>query len=242
MKEISIVEMKSILGMGYITKPRFIKPVDVSFLIPTNRLASERGMIEQCVQSIKNNSLDFNIEILMFSEEEVKINGVTWIKEEGRRGPIFGFNRMAKLSKGKYLACLTDDVRMTSNISHSINFLKTLNFDYEICGFNAGGKCPMPKELRGHKIKYQDSMIRFPFMSRKCFNKMENHIFHPDLFYHAGDIWLTYFLASKGQRTIEGGSSITHIKHLKDPTFEVGDCDITAELMAKFPEPEKYIV
>jgi hypothetical protein len=221
------------------TKPRWIES-EVSFLLSTNRFLEEPLMIEQCIQSMKDYSNDLKIEILVFSQHEIKIEGVTWVKENGRQGPIYGFNHLAKMARGKFLAVMTDDIQLTSDISHSIDFLENSDFEYKVCGLVIGGFCRIPTH-QGSKYS-NNNMVRFPFMSKECFKKLENHIFHPDLFYHAGDIWLSYFLSTKGNPTVESGTSISQIKRLKDASFEASDCNKTSEFMKNFPEPTRYIV
>lgn len=223
----------------YVTRPKFIKQVDVSFLIPTNRYAVDPDMIKTCVQSIKDQSVGLTIEILMFSQDEIDIEGVTWVKEEGRQGPVFGFNHLARLAKGDYLAPFTDDMMYTSHIQNSIDFLNNSDFEYGVCGLSVGGSCKIPTNNPRYS---HNTMIRFIFMNRECFKKLENYIFHPDLFYHGGDIWLSYFLATKGSPAVEGGSTITTIKPCKDSSFERGDCDKVGEFMTNFPDPKRYIV
>ena len=224
------------------TKPKFKTIPDVSFLIPTNRYSKHPDIVHTCIKSIKNASIGLNIEILVFSQDEIIIDGVTWIKENKRSGPLFGFNKLGKMASGKYLACLTDDVHMVDHISNSIEFIETkaVNWEYKVCGFNIGGSCsiPTPKEIQALSGY---SVVRFPFLTKDCFKKLSSNIFHPDLFYHAGDIWLSYFLAMNNNPTVEAGARIKQTKHLKDATFEKRDVEKTFELMKNFTNTKRYI-
>lgn len=224
------------------TKPKWVNIPDVSFLIPTNRYTTYPDMVNTCIQSIKNASNGLNIEILVFSQDEIIIEGTTWIKENGRQGPIFGFNKMGNMARGKYLACLTDDVHVVDDISHSIEFLKTkaANWEYQVCGLVIGGSCSIPVP-KGDQNLPGASLVRFPFLTKECFKRLNNHIFHPDLFYHAGDIWLSYFLHMNKNPTVETGTRIAQTKHLKDPTFEKQDVEKTFELMRNFNYSKRYV-
>ena len=55
--------------------------------------------------------------------------------------------------------------------------------------------------------------------------------FHPDLFYHAGDIWLGYFLHCNGEPSCEGPTSIVGIAPLKDSSYENEDCNTVYKLI-----------
>lgn len=219
--------------------------IDVSFLLPTNRYSSDREMVSKCIKSIRDCSDGLSIEILVYSQDEVVDKSVTWIAETVPSGPIYGFNYLATLSTGKYIACITDDQMFTSHISRSISLLDSMKTEYEICGFNVGGYCPIPRigDVLGDRPLEVDTpgvtTLRFPFMSRKCLEKL-GCVFHPSLYYHAGDIWLSYFLGKNHCQVVEDGTSISQIKYCKNSQYEVADCNKVHDLIVKNPEPRHY--
>lgn len=218
---------------------------DVSFLLPTNRYANDKQMVSKCIQSIRDCSDGLSIEILVYSKDEVVDKSATWIVESIPSGPIHGFNELAAVSTGKYIACITDDMMLTSHISRSITLLDSLKTEYEVCGFDVGGRCPLPRigDILGDRpLKVEMpavSMLRFPFMSRSCLDKL-GCVFHPSLYYHAGDIWLSYFLGQNQCPVVEGGASISQIKQCKNSQYEVADCNKVHDLIVKNPNPKVY--
>ena len=223
--------------------------MNVSFLLPTNRSRSHPEVISESIESINSLHVDLSYEILVYSEEAVRGDNVTWVREKGVTGPLPGFNFMAQeIAKGDYLVCITDDHAFTTPISLCIDLVESLDVfkdrSYKIIGLNPGGdyllqganQIPQRGDIFGDKPIDFDvpraSTLRFPVVRRDTLKeKLSNHIFHPDLFYHAGDIWLGYFLFCEGEPAFEGPSGIRQIAPLKDPSYEVKDCNVVHSLI-----------
>jgi len=223
--------------------------MDVSFLLPTNRSRSHPEVISESIESINSLHVDLSYEILVYSEDSVQGENVTWVEEHGRTGPLAGFNYMAsEVAKGDYLVCITDDHAFTTPISLCIDFVESLDVfkdrSYKIIGLNpsgdyvlqGGNTIPQRGDILGDKPIDFDvpraSTLRFPVVRRDTLKeKLSNHIFHPDLFYHAGDIWLGYFLFCEGEQAFEGPSGIRQIAPLKDPSYEGSDCNTVRALI-----------
>lgn len=218
--------------------------MDISFLLPTARAVTNPDVLAACIKSINVQHLDLDIEILVYSREEVKGENVKWIKEDGVRGPIYGFNNLAHwVAKADYMVCITDDHMMVNPATKTINHIEDNMKDRK---YKIGGLMPMSCRYcfmprRGQVLgdsPIQEEMppaalLRFPVLRRDTFNLLGEHIFHPDLFYHAGDIWLGYFLHVIGEPSAEGPTKIKGISNLKNSEHEVKDCKIVYSLIKK---------
>lgn len=232
--------------------------MDVSFLLPTNRANTHPEVLEECIQSINSIHTDVSYEILVYSEDLVEGENVKWVEEHGRTGPLAGFNYMAsEVAQGDYLVCITDDHAFTSSISLCIDVVEDSDIFgssqschrlkgryYKIIGLNPSGDglsrqlngIPQRGDILGDKPIDFDvpkaNTLRFPVVRRDTLEeKLSNHIFHPDLFYHAGDIWLGYFLFCEEEPPMEGPTGIRQIMPLKDPSYEVRDCNVVHSLI-----------
>lgn len=230
--------------------------MDVSFLLPTNRANTHAEVLQECIQSINSIHTDVSYEILVYSEDLVEGESVKWIEEHGRTGPIAGFNYMAsEVAQGDYVVCITDDHAFTSSVSLCIDVVEDpvignswgARFDersYKIIGLNPGGnyctqagnRIPQRGDILGDEpIDFdvpEANTLRFPVVRRDTLEeKLSSHIFHPDLFYHAGDIWLGYFLFCEGEQAFEGPTGIREIASLKDPSYEARDCNVVHSLI-----------
>jgi|TARA_R110000744_G_scaffold106260_2_gene202539 hypothetical protein len=218
--------------------------MDISFLLPTARAVTNPEVLAACIRGINVQHVDLNIEILVYSREEVKGDNVKWIKEDGVKGPIYGFNNLAHwIAKSDYMVCITDDHLMVNPATKTINHIEDNMKDrkYKIGGLMpmACPYCIMPSkgqilgDLPIEEVMPPAALLRFPVLRRDTFNLLGEHIFHPDLFYHAGDIWLGYFLHVMGEPSAEGPTKIKGISDLKNSEHEVNDCKIVYSLIKK---------
>lgn len=218
--------------------------MDISFLLPTARAETNPEVLKKCIEGINLQHASLNFEILAYSQEKVEGDNVKWIEEGDRKGPIHGFNNLARdVAKGDYLVCMTDDHLTVSSSEGSIENIEE-NFSdrkYKIGGLMPveAPFCIMPRQgqVLGDQVIQEHmpraSLLRFPIIRRDTLDLLGGYIFHPDLFYHAGDIWLGYFLHINGEPAVEGPSKIQRITELKNSQHEVSDCNIVYSLIKK---------
>jgi hypothetical protein len=217
----------------------------ISFLLPTNRINTHPNIVKNCINSIIENHLYEEIEILIFSEQELdyKYKNIKYIKEIGRQGPIYGFNKMVDESSGDVLICMTDDNIVLENCFNHIDTA----YQMGIVGLNRGGCNIIPQKgdkLGDIPLSVDVGLIRnirWPVITRRfLFDKLDGHIFHPELFYHAGDIYLSFFLDKIGIITNESFSRIDQPIGLKDASFENEDCNTVRTLIENFDINKGY--
>lgn len=218
----------------------------ISFLIPTNRIKTHPNVVNNCINSIINLHQNHDIEILIFTQEIFSHSNkcVKIIKEIGRQGPIYGFNKMAIEALGDIIVCMTDDNILLLNCYNYIDIIK----DVGISGLNNGGQNIIPQ--KGDKLGDQPlnveipyiQNIRWPVISKNfLLDKLNGFIFHPDLFYHAGDIYLSFYLHKIGVVATEHVAKITQPINLKDSTFENQDCNTVRSLIENFDINKHYL-
>ena len=141
------------------------------------------------------------------------------------------------------MACLTDDHLIMDSIKLCIDNIESTFEDrkYKIAGLRPPGSiCYMPQrgQRMGTGIIEEDlpiiPILRFPVVRKDTIELLGGCVFHPDLFYHAGDIWLGYYLYMKGEPSVEGPTRISQIRHLKNAEYEVSDCDIVYDLIKRY--------
>ncbi len=217
-----------------------MKNKKISFLLPTKRDPS--NFVNNVINNINSFKSSMSYEICVFSKEEVVGENVVWYKEEESKGPIYGFNYMAKNCQGEYLICIADDHILVNSFEHVINYLETDFKDkkFKITSLHSpGGFCGNPKkgDLCGDRnIEFECgyySLIRFPVLHYSTLDQLDGVIFNSQFYYHAGDIWLGYYMGINGQPGSDGPTHITDYNATKDSTFEVRDCNICRLLMEK---------
>jgi hypothetical protein len=170
----------------------------ISFLLPTNRIDTHTDVVFKSIHSIIDTHKNENFEILLFTQDSKKTNdlignnrNIKLIQENGRRGPIFGFNKMCRESQGDIIVCSTDENIILENCGKYIDEIN----DIGIAGLNPGSPNMIPRQgqILGDKILQKDVPpifnLRWPVISRKFLqDKLNGYIFHPSFFYHAGDI------------------------------------------------------
>jgi len=218
--------------------------IKISYLLPTNRQQTNPQILQQAISSINQQPTKYDYEILVYSEDEVVGDHVRWIKEDKRRGPIFGINLLArKYAGGDYLVVLTDDIYFLSSIDLCIDMVESPNFQYsrkyKICGLGCGGTCAIPaRNTRiGNVVSLQEDMptgiiLRWPIVHKDTMNTYLNgYIFHPRFYHAAADIWLGYYLAVVGEPAIEGPTQIRPINNLHNASWELQDSNTAHALI-----------
>jgi hypothetical protein len=214
--------------------------MDVSFLLPTAREISHPTMLDECIESIRKSAPGLDYEILVYSQNRVKGDRVAWIKEEVSKGPIHGFNLLASsYARGEYIVCITDDHLIEDPIELCLNYAENvfLNRKYKIVGLKPCGATPLiPKKGQTFGSSLMDQelpsipILRFPVIRQDALALL-GCVFNSGLFYHAGDIWLGYFLYMNGEPSFEGPTQVTPNLSLKNVDHEVADCDTVRGLI-----------
>lgn len=218
----------------------------LSFLLPTKRYNTNREVFNQCIKSIHKHHEGFNYEILVYSEDIVDRDDIIYVQEK-TFGPIAGFNYLSKIARGDYLICITDDHMFLNSVDPCIEALSRSTNKVKITGLTPGGPCYIPqfgdilgdKKLNTHVQKVQT--LRFPVIQRDSLRHLDYNIFHDSLIYHAGDIWLSFYLSEIGEEVKEGPTYIREIAPLKDSKYEVADCNKVRGMIEKFDRQLGYL-
>jgi hypothetical protein len=212
--------------------------IKVSYLIPTNR--DHVDFLYKTIESIEKFSSNVTYEILVYSEKKIELDNVLWVQEIGKKGPIHGFNEMIKLSQGEYIACLTDDHVLINSMDLTLNLLDSEknNNEMVVCSLNPGDYgCynPLKGQILGNEVIDIDipriPLIRFPVIHRKSLFLLDNVIFNPNLYYHAGDIWLGFYVGYKYGHSFDGPTQIRSHNPQKNSSHEVEDCNVVRKLI-----------
>jgi hypothetical protein len=181
-------------------------------------------------------------EIIVFSQEKVEGSNIIWVPEIDKKGPIYGFNKMCEISTGEYIVCLTDDHVLTNSIKLSLDDLDSKKFDSDmiISSLNPNdGGCfnPIRGQILGDSVIDQDipkyPLVRFPIVHRKSLSLLDGVIFNESLYYHAGDIWLGFYVGYKYAPSFDGPTQIKSHNPQKNESYEVQDCNRVRELIFK---------
>lgn len=227
---------------------------DIGFLIPTNR---GQEFIQKTLDNINSLNLEgLTYDICIYSQEEIKGDHVLWFKEENSMGPISGFNNIAHLTDHKYITILTDDciINEKNAIKSLVNYLQNTNKKIKIVGFGTIDRQMFYTPGLGQrigsllKIPYdlpRFPVARFPFIERETYNTyLNNHIFHPEFRYYAGDNWLGWWLGFMGEPYVEIPEATLshHTTHNKNFTYEIIDCNTAFTLLINFMAGNKDYV
>lgn len=210
----------------------------VSFLIPTKRNYDTH--IKHVINNINSFQSKMSYEICIYSKQEISGENVKWFCEDESRGPIYGFNYLANKCEGEYIICLTDDHILINSFESGVYDLEKnhRNDEYVITSLNPGGEdcCnPIKGQVLGDTIIGFECelfpLVRFPMMHKETFEKFGNVIFNESFYYHAGDIWLGYYLGKKGYKYHNSPISVGGNNPEKDSKYEVSDCNIARKLI-----------
>lgn len=212
----------------------------LSILVPTNRPFD--GYLNKLIYSILKFNPTYSYEICVFSNERIEGENVVWYEENGRQGPIYGFNHMVKDCKGEYIVCVTDDQEIHSSIDFIVDFMENNFGEYEefivsslSCG-DSGCFTPSLGELFGESlVEWQERypIIRFPIFHKKTIEKLGNVIFNESFFYHAADNWLGFFLGKNGYSFKNCPVEIRPHNQQTDNSYLKKDCEVARKLMSE---------
>lgn len=186
---------------------------EVSFIMNTNRNFQEYGA--KVIQSVYNLQDKFEYEILVYSKEDPKHEGVIWVKEEyDTGGSIYGYNLLANIAKGDYIITIVDDYTLSPNYYNMVRHLQSEHFDdkeYVIStpGITVLGSGNIGDEnIEGGNnsftgevlnINKETHILKFPAFRRDILPKMDNCMFHPDLIHHWGDNYASFHINQQGE-------------------------------------------
>tara|TARA_R110000744_G_scaffold260765_2_gene375669 strand:- start:374 stop:1057 length:684 start_codon:yes stop_codon:yes gene_type:complete len=189
---------------------------DVSFLIGS--ATRDRPPEQYVLKSIDNinkisESSDYSYEILVISEDEVKGENTTWIKEEEYSDGLVGaYNALVPHASGKYLVYAVDDCFFDDKFYTTIDLLESYVYNRRnlklLCvGSDNGLGSFMP---RGYP-KY--GVYRYPIVGRETVMKyFDGHLFHPWFKNHYADNWLGYWVTHMFDETmVEIWNTTIHI-------------------------------
>jgi len=189
---------------------------DVSFLIGS--ATRDRPPEQYVLKSIDNinkisEGSDYSYEILVISEDEVKGENTTWIKEEEYSDGLVGaYNALVPHASGKYLVYSVDDCFFDDKFYTTIDLLESYVYDRRqlklLCvGSDNGLGSFMP---RGYP-KY--GVYRYPIVGRETVMKyFDGHLFHPWFKNHYADNWLGYWVTHMFDETmVEVWNTTIHI-------------------------------
>ncbi len=222
--------------------------MELTIVIPTNREPSQ--YVQKVIENINSFPIRTTREIVVVSQEEVKGEGVRWIKEPSRLGPINCFNLAVDSSDSEYFIFMVDDHVFLNDPSHGVDFLRYQcgHRKFPIASLTPGFPCYNPIQgqvLGSSPIDFpvgRYPLCRFPIFHRSVLDKLGGKIFHPSLFYHAADILLGYYLGKMGEPSIDCNVFVRPHNPAKDPTFEVNDCEIVKSIIREYENgKESYL-
>jgi hypothetical protein len=219
--------------------------LDLTIIIPTNR--PHEKYVDKVIENINSIPTNYSYQISVCSEEEAKGENVKWIKEHGRQGPIAAFNFAAHECDSDYVCCLVDDHVFSSNFSAGVEFLesnyKQARFPIATLSYGPLNYNPVKGQLLGSSpIDFDVAaypLCKFPIFHKRALKELGGCIFHPDLFYHAGDILLGYYMGMNGEPCRNAPVGIQPRNPKKDSSYEVSDCEKVKSVIKKYVEGER---
>lgn len=215
--------------------------MDISFLLPTNR---EHKYAFKFIDTLNQIKTDYKYEILVCSPSQIMGENVVSLKDNIQEGPILAFNEMAKIARGNYFVCVVDDHIPVDN-GKFFDFVKFLESDFytdrkfRITSFYTNHlpqRIPILGEDWCGEIKEEHNnrkhiTVRFPIVSKETYlSSLKEHIFHPRFKYHAGDLWLGFFMGEEEFPCIECPSQIYQYIGLNNYKYRDRDCKLYHEL------------
>lgn len=219
--------------------------LDLTIIIPTNR--PHEKYVRNVINNINSIPARHSYQIAVCSQEEISGDNVKWYKENGQQGPISAFNHISSECGTDYVCLLVDDHIFNSNFSNGVEFIEG---HYEKTRFPiASLSCgpvnynPVKGQLLGSSPIDFDvgayPLCKFPIFHRRALKELGGHIFHPDLFYHAGDILLGYYMGMNNEPCRNAPVGIKPYNPKKDSSHEVKDCETVKQIIKKYVEGER---
>lgn len=221
--------------------------MDINFLIPTK--GEQPELLKQCIESInyfgQTSKYSYNINIAC--PKEVQGLKVVWHEDKALKGPLYAFNYLANNTDGKYIICLVEDHHFLSAFDNAIDFIENeyqMN-KYKVCSLSTNDGFPvgLPRigQRLGNILSLQEDLpncqiCRFPVISRETLDKyLKKHIFHAEFRYHAGDLWLGYWLYMQGEQSRECyNARLKQTSFTKNCSNEVADCNTFYALVKNY--------
>jgi hypothetical protein len=219
--------------------------LDLTIIIPTNR--PHEKYVRNVINNINSIPSRHSYQIAVCSQEKIDGDNVKWYKEHGQQGPIAAFNRIADECESEYVCCLVDDHIFNSNFSSGLEFLEE-HYDkarFPIASLYCGPVDYNPvrgQVLGGSPVDFDVAaypLCKFPIFHKRALKELGGKIFHPDLFYHAGDILLGYYMGMNGEPCRNAPVGIQPKNPKKDPSHEVKDCETVKQIIKKYVEGER---
>jgi hypothetical protein len=139
---------------------------------------------------------------------------------------------MVGKSKGEYVVCLTDDNIFLNSFDLVIDWLDSFEDKLKISSLTPSDSPICENPIHGQVLgdtpidffceKYP--LIRFPVFHKSVLSLLDGVIFNEEFFYHAGDIWLGFYLGKKGYKFEISPTLIGPKNAQKNSTYEVEDC------------------
>lgn len=221
--------------------------MDISFLLPTNRNPVYASNFLNKLATI--DSKGYSYETIVCSPYEHNWGENTKsLKDNQNAGPIAAFNAMISVANGEYLVCVIDD-HIPVDDGEFFDFIHWLNSDFyqdrrfKITSFYTNHlpqRIPILDEDWCGGIKEKDNnrkhiTVRFPIIHKSTIsNELCGYIFHPKFQYHAGDLWLGFFMGEEEFPCIECPSQIEQYIGLVNYKSREIDCKTYHQLKLQY--------
>lgn len=175
----------------------------ISFLLPTNRSWITYG--RRVVNSIEHSIHRYDYEILVHSPKKINDDRIIWYEDTKEIGQIYCYNYLAEKATGDYLFCLIDDHITDDWIFWVVDYLNGETFKerrYKICSIKCGSPCPIPCHPP-FPFTEKWLTLRFPVLDRETYEMLGKKIFREEFLKTHSDIWLGWFLGTKGEPPLE---------------------------------------
>ena len=205
----------------YVTRPKFIKQPDITFLLPSIKDYDSFG--KKVVDSIYEKDTDKLFEVIVCHPDHIDDNRVVYVKDNNRIGTTDALNNSVKYAKGEVIYSLTDDHTLTRDPFGAYEFLQSDTFKdrkFKVTTFPGG---PNSGVSYAHYRKHPDnsklgtilnklncnidtnknSVMCFPIICKETlFKHLNRKIFNPNLKY-LGDVWFGSFLKLNGEEGVQ---------------------------------------
>jgi hypothetical protein len=198
--------------------------VDLTIAICTNR--DYENFLKPTIDMIYDfpNPKNISFEIIVYGPKHINLDNRinSFYEEKYKQGNLFGYNYLTWMSNGRNIAYLTDDMYFDDNFFEVCNFLDSIDKKIKVAGFTCNDVMfnPFPDKLITHNVGFNEDSVnvllrsfgyinQIPMARFLAANKeslkdyMNGYIFHPLLFKGAGDIYLSIWAYTQGDRIYE---------------------------------------
>lgn len=197
---------------------------DLTIAISTNR--DYETFLKPTIDMIYDfpNPRNIDFEVLVYGPNFLNQDSriTRFYEEKYRQGGLFGYNYLTWMANGRNIAYLTDDMYFDDNFFEVCGFLDSVDKKIKVAGFTCNDVMfnPFPSKLITHNVGFNEDsinsllgsfgyihqipMARFVAANKKSLkDNMNGYIFHPSLFKGAGDIYLSIWAYTQGDRIYE---------------------------------------